>query len=447
MKRSQGSPAVGAILTDASEIRFDDLTLDRYAVEGVRPSAVVWPRSEEELGRWLREVHRHRAKVLTWGAGELMHLGGAPEGHDLAICTTRLNKVLDFDPENLTISVQAGTTLAQLQKLALTSNLRLPLDPPVSSKATLGGIVAANAFGPLRHLYGGVRDFLLGCAAVLADGTFVKFGGKTVKNVAGYDLSKLFIGSCGTLGVLTRLTFRLLPVAETCRTVLAAFSSREACCAAAAEMAASALGAAAVEVISPAALGRIALPGSPVQADAYVLAVRFEGKRQVVAAVTASAERALRAKAEEVRRLNAAPGRQFWGKLGEVLNGRAGNLQIRVNAPMAEVAQALARIEQMVQEHDCTPELVSHFGLGVIILNVEVGQPDSEVALARGVTTLRRQLAPQGGSVVLSRANPWSKAKVEVWGALPDTLNMVRRIKNQFDPQGVFAGGRFVGGL
>ncbi|MBC7188471.1 MAG: FAD-binding oxidoreductase, partial [Calditrichaeota bacterium] len=297
MSRTRTGLWSGAILTDKAEVRFDSGTLQRFAVEGVRPSAVVWPQSEEELSQWLREAHRQQAKVLVWGEGELMHIGGTPEPFDLAICTARLKRVLDFDPENLTVSVEAGMTLRELQALVRGRNLWLPLDPPVSGSATLGGIVAANAFGPRRQLYGGVRDLLLGCRAVLADGTVVKAGGKTVKNVAGYDLTKLFVGSLGSIGMLSALTLRLSPLAESARTVLAVFPKREDCCKAAAAMARSPLCPAAVEVISSGALNRLAMPELSGSADAHHLAVLFEGKRQVVAAVTRSAEAELRSTA------------------------------------------------------------------------------------------------------------------------------------------------------
>lgn len=446
MSRARRGLWSGAILTDKAEVRFDSGTLQRFAVDGVRPSAVVWPQSEEELSQWLREAYRQQARVLIGGAGELMHIGGTPEPFDLAICMTRLKRVLDFDPENLTVSVEAGMPLQELQARVRERNLWLPLDPPVSGSATLGGIVAANAFGPRRQLYGGVRDLLLGCRVVLADGTLVKAGGKTVKNVAGYDLTKLFVGSLGSIGVLSALTLRLSPLVESARTVLAVFPRREGCCRAAAVMARSQLCPTAVEVVSPGALGRLAMPELSGCADAHLLAVLFEGKRQVVAAVTRAAEAELRSAAAEARVLDTGAGRRLWKGVAELLQGAEGRLQVRVNVPMSEVERVLARIEQAVRARGCRAEVVCHYGLGVITANVDVDQ-GTELEVARELVALRAEIAEQGGSVVLSRARKETKQELDVWGARPETLGLMRRLKQEFDPRGVFAGGRFVGGL
>ncbi|MCR4437497.1 MAG: FAD-binding oxidoreductase [bacterium] len=445
MSRARTARWSGAILTDKAEVRFDSGTLQRFAVDGVLPSAVVRPQSEEELSQWLREAHRQQAKVLVWGAGELMHIGGRPEPFDLAICTTRLRRVLDFDPENLTVSVEAGMALQQLQALVRARSLWLPLDPPVSQRATVGGIVAANAFGPRRQQYGGVRDLLLGCRVVLADGTVVKTGGKTVKNVAGYDLSKLFVGSLGSIGLLSGLTLRLSPLPESARTVLAAFPEREDCCKAAGAMVRSPLSPAAVEVISPGVLSGVTVGELQGHANAHLLALLFEGKRQVVAAATRAAEAELRSTAAEVRVLAAGPGGHFWRAIGELLQGAAGRLQVRVNVPMSEVEAVLARIEQVARNRDCRAELVSHYGLGVITANIDADQ-GTELEVARELAMLRTGIAAQGGSVVFTRAKKDTKDQLDVWGARPETFDLMQRLKQEFDSRGVFAGGRFVGG-
>ncbi len=437
----------GALVTGAAEIRLDSQTVRRHAVDGVAPSAVVWPKSEEELSHWLREAHRQRAKVMAQGAGELLHIGGVPEPFDLVICTAELREVLDFDAENLTVSVQAGMPLAALQRLVAQGGLRLPVDPPVSGQATVGGLVAANAYGPTRLLYGGLRDLLLGCSVALADGTIIKSGGKTVKNVAGYDLCKLFVGSFGSLGLLTRVTLRLLPVAGAARAVLASFASRSECCRAAAQMVQSSLCPAAVEVLNPGAVAWLGVFDEPTGADLYMLVVLFEGKREVVGAVAhqAAAEltTAFGSRPWELKARGLAKLRQ---ELNALLRGEPEVLQVRANVPMSKVESTCGELEDRVKQAGYRAEIVGHQGLGVVLANVPV-TPTEEPRVAEQLVGLRPQLADWGGSLVLTRATPHTKRQVDVWGAGEDTLHLMRGIKKQFDPRGVFAVGRFVGGL
>ncbi|MBC7187543.1 MAG: hypothetical protein H5U38_10955, partial [Calditrichaeota bacterium] len=236
------------------------------------------------------------------------------------------------------------------------------------------------------------------------------------------------------------------PLAESARTVLAVFPKREDCCKAAAAMARSPLCPAAVEVISSGAMNRLAMPELSGRADAHLLAVLFEGKRQVVAAVTRSAEAELRSAAAEARVLDAGAARRLWKGVGELLHGAEARLQIRVNVPMSEVERVLAHIAQAARARDRRAEVVCHYGLGVVTANIDVDQ-STELEVARELVALRTGIAEQGGSVVLSRASKQTKDELDVWGARPETLDLMRRLKQEFDPRGVFAGGRFVGGL
>jgi len=171
------------------------------AIDGVRPRFVVEPGSVEEVSALLRLSHRAGLAVAPRGGGTTLGWGATPRRLDLILSTARLNRVLEHAAGDLVVRAEAGVMLEALQAAAGAAGQRLALDPP-DVGATLGGIVAANPSGPLRLRYGTVRDLLIGVTVVLADGTVAKAGGKVVKNVAGYDLCKLFTGSLGTLGVV-----------------------------------------------------------------------------------------------------------------------------------------------------------------------------------------------------------------------------------------------------
>src|SRR5579859_5170749 len=190
------------------------------AVAGVRPRVVVTPGSEEEVAAVLAFADREGLKVLPRGGGTQLGLGFPPSGGDILLSTARLNAIVEHAPHDQTVSVLPGLPLADLQASLARTRQWLALDPSTGPAATLGGLIAASPSGPRRLRYGGVRDQIIGVRVALADGTIAKGGGKVVKNVAGYDLPKLFTGSLGTLGVVVSATFRLYPLAAASRTVL-----------------------------------------------------------------------------------------------------------------------------------------------------------------------------------------------------------------------------------
>src|SRR5712691_222397 len=189
------------------------------SVAGVQPYVVVEPASEQEVATVLAFADREGLKVLIRGGGTQLNTGLPPREGDILLSTIMLNQVVEYAPHDMTVTVQAGLRLVDLQSVLLQSRQWLALDPVLNPAATLGGIISTNISGARRLRYGGVRDQLIGIRVVLPDGTIAKGGGKVVKNVAGYDLPKLFTGALGTLGVIVTATFRLYPLRAASRTV------------------------------------------------------------------------------------------------------------------------------------------------------------------------------------------------------------------------------------
>lgn len=204
------------------------------AVRGVSPSAVVSPGDEAEVAAVLRAATEHRLSVVTRGGGTKLDWGAPPSRCDVILSTTRIEGIVDHEPADLVCVVRAGTTLATLQeRLASTHGFRqrLMLDPPHGDGATLGGVVATAASGSLRTRFGTPRDLVIGASFVLSDGTTGRSGGKVVKNVAGFDVAKLLVGSLGTLAVITEVAFRLHPLPPASRTVILESRSVDELCA------------------------------------------------------------------------------------------------------------------------------------------------------------------------------------------------------------------------
>ena len=231
-------------------IKRDLETVSAHTVDGLAPKAVAFPENLEQVSQVVKTAQNEKWAVLPWGSGSKIGVGNPPSHMDLVISTNRLNKIIDMDTANLTVTVQAGVKFRDLQTSLAGEENRcylphegpstvsdeavcsdrdhmgcfIPMMPPFSHSATLGGIIAANSSGPVRLLYGLPRDMVLGVRYVAADGEIVGLGGKTVKNVSGYDMCKLMIGSRGSLGILGEMTLRLLPLPERFGTCLSGFS-------------------------------------------------------------------------------------------------------------------------------------------------------------------------------------------------------------------------------
>lgn len=195
-----------------------------YTVHNTSPAQVVAPATAEELADCLREATARGLAVVPWGAGTRQHIGRAPTRYDLAIATHGLARVLDYHPDDLVVTLEAGATLGAVQAELARHGQWLPWDAPLPGRASVGGLLASGAAGPLRLGYGAPRDWTLGMRVALGDGRLVRSGGRVVKNVAGYDTHKLHIGALGTLGVIVEATFKVQPLPERRRTLLASFT-------------------------------------------------------------------------------------------------------------------------------------------------------------------------------------------------------------------------------
>ncbi len=272
-----------AVITGQDRFKTDPADTAPYRLDGVVPQAVVFPSHTKMVAEIVKCACRGHLAVVPWGSGTKMAMGNNPKSVDLVVCTSRLNHMLDVDTANLTITVEAGVKFRDIQARLATEEDRcylplddlkteageficsdrshsgsfLPLDPPFSEKATIGGIVAANSSGPRRLLYGLPRDLVLGVRFVTPTGDIVGAGGKTVKNVSGFDISKLMIGSLGSLGILCEITLRLLPLPENMETLVFTFDSWSDASGFATALLATKLLPAAVEVCNRAALDQM----------------------------------------------------------------------------------------------------------------------------------------------------------------------------------------------
>jgi glycolate oxidase FAD binding subunit len=425
------------------------------AVDGVRAELVVEPASVEEAGQALRAAHRAGKKVVVVGGGSKLGLGNPPERAELLLSTARLDRVLEHAAGDLVVKVQAGARLADLQAALAPAGQWLALDPPEPG-ATAGGVVAANASGPRRLRYGTVRDLIIGITVVLADGTVAHAGGKVVKNVAGYDLAKLFCGSLGTLGLIAEATFRLHPRPAATAVVTLEVEGAEQVGEATRRLLRSTLVPSAIELTSR------DLPGRRGGISGR-LTVLFEGIRAGVEAQAAGAARLL-GEVGAVEVLGPGGTEAALSQLG-ALPWEKAEVGVKATCPPAEVPGALADLwDAAGGRHPADFRVAAHAGSGVVRAGFGVEELAPEMAallaehqpgfvaepgerLARFVSDARERLAARQGSLVVVEAPPELKRAVDVWGPPGDAIGLMRRVKRQFDPDRQLSPGRFVGGI
>ena len=398
------------------------------AVDGVVPSFVVEPGSIEETSELMKFAGGEGLAVAPRGGGTSMPLGNPPQELDLILGTARMNQVLEYVPGDQVVRVQAGIRLQDLQEQLAGSNQMLGVDPPEEGAgATVGGLVATNSSGPRRYRYGTIRDLIIGITVVLADGTVARAGGKVVKNVADYDLSKLFTGSLGTLGVIAECNFRLHPKPEAARAVAVELPDTQA----------------AGEASQ--AIMHTQLVPSTVElnwdGETKLLTVLIEGIPPSVEAQTQTATHVLQSFGE-VRTLSDEEANSS----GPLQPPGAGGdeVAIKISAPPADLTGVLDSTLGACSRGGVTPRITGHAGIGVTYVALS-GADDA--ARAQIVEELREIWVRRGGSVVVREASPEFKKRVEVWGPLGSRLELSRRVKEKFDPRGILNPGRFVGGI
>jgi glycolate oxidase FAD binding subunit len=380
------------------------------AVGGVVPREVVRPTTVDQVAEVLTAAAADGRTVVPVGGRSKLTWAAPPESCDLLLDLTGLDRVVEHVAGDLTVVAEAGVRLADLQAQVGRAGQLLGLDPPEDG-ATLGGVVSANASGPRRLRYGTTRDLLIGITVVLADGTVAHAGGKVVKNVAGYDLGKLFTGAHGTLGVVVSTTWRLHPVPPARRVVTLELPDAAAAGPVSVALARSTLTPSAVELIA----------GADGTARLVVL---FESIAESVAG-QAGAAVALLGGGEESEDLPEDFGRR---------PGGADDVLLRL-------AHAPASLSAVLGALPAGTALAAHAATGVTYAAVPAGEAVD--ALPR----LRAAIAPHDGTAVVLRAPDAVREHLDHWGPVGDSLDLMRRVKERFDPERRMSPGRFVGGL
>jgi glycolate oxidase FAD binding subunit len=422
-------------------------------IDDFGPLSIIRPQSVAEVGDLVRRAVAEGQALYPVGGGTMLDLGLPPTRPGWAVDLRSLGQVIDYPARDMTITVQAGITLAALQSQLATENQRLPIDVPRSSEATLGGALAANVSGPRRLGFGTLRDYVIGITTVNDEGQQVKAGGRVVKNVAGYDLAKLHIGALGSLGIISQVTLKLRPLPEAralvsfgCETAALArlldrlhqTRTRPVCL--------ELLNSASVSAVAQAA--RVSLPDAP-----WVIVVGFEETsdavrwqvRQLLEELPPGDIHGLEARVED------ASG-ALWKTLVEntasgdrspspAMDSQKRTLTFKANL----LSQAVADFCQQAATLPEPVELHAHAGSGIVR-----GKIKGDLTLER-VAAMLKELTDKAvrasGNLILPRCPVEWKRQLPVWGRGRGDLWLMRRVKEQLDPRNLFNPGRFIGGI
>ncbi len=430
--------------TSAVQIISDPGDLRNYAVDGLLPRLAVIPETAEQVAHIVALANQQGLTLLTRGGGSRINLGGIPEQFDILLETTRLTRLLEHETADLTCDVEAGITLAALQAQLATKGQRLALDPPNAQQATIGGILASNASGPKRFRYGTARDIVIGLYVVQASGEIARSGGRVVKNVAGYDLNKLYIGSLGTLGMIIEANFKLQPLPVNERTLLLSFSNAADAMQTVIAIQGSLLTPSAIELIDSAAASDISdFFGLNLPTNGYTLAINFEGSMATIARHMDEAQMLARKNGASLGDdLVGKAQDQFWDAVREHTRGP---VTCKAVVLVSQVASYFHTIEQVCRRHELEAAVVAHAGNGILYIELRPG--DATYRLVEAITELRLHAQEARGSMIVERCPVDLKRRISVWGEPGPDFYLMQRLKQQFDPRGTFVKGRFVGGL
>jgi len=406
----------------------------RCALPSASPACIVTPSSVAQVSELLAYAHERNVTVIPVGNATHLHVGSPPSRYDIALSLNRLNRVVAHEAADMTVTVEAGCTLAALNDQLAAANQWLPIDPPSPARVTIGGLIAADLNGPLRLSQGKVRDLLIGITVVRADGSVARGGGRVVKNVAGYDVGKLFTGSLGTLGVIVEATFKIRPRPERRRVLWVSAPDVRAAADLALGLLDTNIAPSFLEVLNARAAVEARRGGTGIAVGLGGIAAEIDAQAAQLSSRCGAA--AVACDDNDGSRLTA------W--LSDFPQRSRVRLTARVSLLPTELAALLPRIESEAAVRGATVSLVVHAGNGVARLGLSSDSDSQAVLFCEWLRIAARE---RRGWVVFDSLPDSLHGHVDPFGNPTAAVLLMRGIKQQLDPRGILSPGRFVGGL
>jgi glycolate oxidase FAD binding subunit len=445
-------------IVGAAYVLTDPAELGARQVDGKLPSAVVQPTEVAQIAEIIRFAAAEKLAVIPCGGCTKLGIGSPPARYDVALDLSRMNRILAYDPRDLTLGVEPGVRIEDLLRVLAEQNQFLPIAVPFADRATVGGITAANSSSPLRHLYGGIRDFCLGMEFVTGEGAISKSGGRVVKNVTGYDLHKLLIGSLGTLAVITRVNFRTFPLPPAQGTFVASFTDAESAFGFCRAIAQSVLTPQVLEVADPGAAHLLLSAGTParVSPQQWSVIITAVGQPAVVDRYARElGHMASMGNAAEFVPLNDSEHVSVFSRIQEfprlVLESMPGAVIFRIGV-LPTVMPSLLKDLSVIAKH-------YHIGLATLtrtsgimyaaFFSRERNETESAAMAGAAKEAFHICALPENSAQAMLEWCPTEVKRIlgDVWGPERKDFTLMWKMKNVFDPQYVLSPSRFAMGI
>ncbi len=433
-----------AEIVGAENLFTSDRETAPYKVDGLTPAAVVFASTTEQVAQIIKASNEFQASIIPWGGGSKQQTGPCLSSADVILCLKNLNKIIEIDAGNFIVQVEAGLANHELQQQLAARKLFFPLDPPYVETTTIGGALATNASGPFRASYGTARDLILGITAVTPAGDIIHTGGKTMKNVAGIDLCKLYIGSWGTLGVITEAVLRIFLLPEAGQRFYLTFPGIENAFPVVNTLLNSTLWPSSVELIDSVAGRNL---NAPLAEDEVLLLIDTEGSTESVERHQKEIKTLAEAnKARSISTLKGEEmiqGRNAYLEIHQSILGNASSvLQGKASVPVSKLGDMFKAAKETGRKHGAEIGLRAHGYNGILYVYVTNGNGNN-VSITGD---LQRSAAGLGGFFVVENAPLEIRKNTGLWPQRND-YNLMKRLKTEFDPNNILNPGRVVGGL
>ena len=407
------------------------------AIDGITPQVVVSPSSTAELCDLLSFADSEGLAVAPRGGGTQLGLGNRMKRLDVVADLSRLNRVVQHNAADLTLAVEAGITLGKLQETLAEEGQFLALDAPLPDRATIGGTLASGVSGPLKWQYSSARDLVIGMKVAQADGRITQSGGNVVKNVSGYDMARLHVGGLGTLGVITEVSFKLTPMPRHETTLIARFDTVDQCLDAALGIFNSGVMPLALTAFNRTVAERIGFDEG--DSGESVLAVRLGGRPRTLRRMENEAFFVIRERTDQVDRLEDEAG-EIWSQLADF--GYAEGSESSVTARIALLPGSAAKVVRLLCRDD-DAAIVAQPGYGMMSAHW-FGESED---MGERIRQARADVHGVGGSLIVERAPLAVKDSLDVWDYTGGSLEVMKSLKAQYDPNGILNPNRFTGGI
>lgn len=423
----------------------DELTSpsDYHLIDDVSPTVALSPLSTEQISESLSKASEYDLKVCPIGGATRLAIGNKPTQYDVALTLNKLDKVIDYKPSDLSITVQAGITLGKLQKQLQKNNQFLPISAPLAQRSTIGGILAIGTSGSLTWLNGTLRDLVTGMKTVHPDGVISKSGGQVMKNVSGYEMSRLHIGGLGTIGIISEVSLKVMPKPQNEVSIMTTFASQSDAFNASMSIFHSKINKLSLSYINPGALHHLNIKSIK---PGHLIAVRLFGKKLSLKRCVDEVESLLKQhNPKTVSQIEGQEQGDVWQKIADFgwSSDTRPYLSMRISLPPNTVGDILGSLESTTITKGLMPGLSTQIGHGTILFNVyDVSKNPDQKKFEEIVSDVRRLVRQRRGTAVVEQAPEFIKEEFGVWDGFEQNEKTFKILKSTYDPLNILNPGR-----